>query len=50
MKLKRFEYYDSLRGGPGMVLDNLRQWLQVRRASASARVYAGGRGKHRAAV
>ena len=30
IKLKRFEYYDSLRGGPLMVLENLRQWLQVR--------------------
>ena len=30
IKLKRFEYYDSLRGGPLMVLENLRQSLQVR--------------------
>ena len=25
---KRFEYYDSLRGSKGAVLDNLRRWLQ----------------------
>jgi hypothetical protein len=25
---KRFEYYDSLRGPPALVLDHLRQWLQ----------------------
>ena len=28
MKQKRFEYYDSLRGPPGMVLTNLRRWLE----------------------
>ena len=26
---KKFEYYDPMRGGEGMVLDNLRQWLQA---------------------
>jgi sentrin-specific protease 1 len=28
MKQKRFEYYDSLRGSPNMVLTNLRRWLE----------------------
>ncbi|KOO28947.1 sentrin sumo-specific protease [Chrysochromulina tobinii] len=28
MKQKRFEYYDSLRGPPDMVLTNLRRWLE----------------------
>ena len=28
LKQKRFEYLDSLRGGAGRVLENLRQWLQ----------------------
>jgi len=28
LRLQRFEYYDSLRGPPGDVLINLRQWLQ----------------------
>ena len=29
LKLERFEYYDSLRGEPGLVLHYLRQWLQA---------------------
>jgi sentrin-specific protease 1 len=28
MRQTRFEYYDSLRGPPGMVLTNLRRWLE----------------------
>ena len=28
MKQKRFEYYDSLRGPPGMALTNARHWLE----------------------
>ena len=28
MKQQRFEYYDSLRGPPGFVFENLRRWLE----------------------
>ena len=28
VKQQRFEYYDSLRGPPGLVFENLRRWLK----------------------
>ena len=33
MRMKRLEYYDSLRGGPDAVLTNLRRWLQDEHAA-----------------
>jgi hypothetical protein len=41
-KKRKLVYYDSLRGGPGIVLENLRQWLEDEHRDKKCRPFDAG--------